>query len=401
MTNLEDNPRFLLTLCSRITNSIKRDITEKEFQKIRNIIKNDLSKKNILNSQLVSYFFNIIINYAVKPIMPNLDIHEMLKSDDVDFVTKSKKINIKIDKLLNIDGKAELKELINKKSVYKRKIVILDSINQDTSIDCFSGKISWYINTTRYFSDNAVNFDRDFKNIVGMKLSPTRWEYAPVYLYMNDTSINRWTVCIEEFNTQSFIYPISQSFASNPPNYGVSTNVYKFHFMFSLGSISSTDSTGTYNYYDMDIKGFNEGFFWFDPPITVLTNKLTLSFGMPFNQFCIKSQKFTGLIGSSSSKLTITSVYNPSIINDARTIPLMTGLLLLDGFTTANPVTDINLINSINNHSFMPSYPVSPYIIQFNDIDLTGIELVNGSTMNCYTSDYRMIFQLEFIYLDD
>lgn len=392
MTKLEDNPKFLLLLCNNINSLIGRPITNKEFAMIRNVIRNDKigDYVKIKPHNLISYYTDNIIQ-------KQFDIHEMLRPVlKIDENTKNNHINIKIANLLGITSKEELKLLFKPK--YKKKQIILDTINQDRSVDCFSGKVSWYINTTKYFAEESANFNFDFRNIIGIKLSPCRWEYSPEYLYM--TNITRWTVCIEEFNAQSFIYPISQTFSSAPPNYGVVTNTRKFHFIFALGSIAALDSSGTYNYYDMDIKGFNEGYYWFDPPVTILSNKITLSFGMPFNSFCIKSQKFTGLIGKSiDNHLTITSLHNPLVINDNRALPLMYGSLTLDGFTTANPVTDAALISSINGHTFTPTYPVNQYTIQFNAIDLTGITLTGGS-MNCYTNNYRMIFQLEFIYLD-
>lgn len=339
-------------------------------------------------------------------ILSNFDIKEFMKAtigtvgetgQDVDGVlTPTETLNIYdteeqkpakdtnvIEAEVNTIVTKEQKDMLltfNPSSAYKRKFIVLDSINQSDLLNG-SGKISWDVIPSRDFFQGCVNTTRQLRNIVGIRMISARWEKIPELHYMSD-DIARWTILIDELITQSTL-----GFEGR-----------KYHFMTTVGAKAALDSTGTYRYYDFTLHNFNNGYFWFRRPITLL-NKITLSFGCPWYVFKMKSNKMTG-IGTINGALRLLVSF-PSGANFANSnAVLMFGSLTITGFTTTTPLVDAALITSINNHAFVPlSYPTA-YSIEFN-IDLTGVTLPSNLQINVYSTNYRMIFPLEVIYQDE
>lgn len=294
---------------------------------------------------------------------------------------KSKDTNIieaEINTILTKDRK-DMLLLFNPSAHYKRKFIVLDSINQKDATNG-SGKLSWDVVPSRDFFGGCVNTTRQLRNIVGIRMVSARWEKIPELHYMSD-DIARWTILIEELVTQSCM-----GFEGR-----------KYHFMTTIGAKANVDSTGTYTYYDMTLHNFNKGYYWFRRPITTLS-QITLSFGCPWYVFKMKSNKMTG---NAVSLLNLLNVQFQSGANFGNTnAVLMFGPLTITGFTTTTPIVDAALIASINNHAFVPlSYPTA-YSIQFN-IDLTGVTLPDNLQINVYSTNYRMIFPLEVIFQEE
>jgi hypothetical protein len=398
-------------MSATIKSDTTKSVTSNKFDTTKSVTSNKFDTSAFDNTNIDTH------QYQISQIGNNTTDE---KSEDT-INTSDAMINSEISKLLSLKQTKDIISLFNPKSQYKSKLIILDSYNQVDDLNG-TGVMAWDIIPSRDFLQGAINTSKSIRNIVGMKLSTFRMVTTNSLLYASNP-IARWTVCIEEMKAQSFIGPLGQKFNgrsqlysntnpnvatlpsySNPCTYTEDTAQRRFHFMvgFDGDGQQETDTVGQFMYMDYSTHNFNDGYFWFRKPFSVLPDRLTLSFGCPFNIFPIKSNKVTGLIGMSptTNQLSV-SFANQINAFDPSTNPYLFGSLLLTGFTTANPIADAALIASVNNHYFTKLFCVNRNVLLF-PIDLTGITLVPNSNMNVYTFvSYRVIFPLEIIYTDE
>jgi hypothetical protein len=312
-----------------------------------------------------------------------------------------------ISDIMGLSTQNDLINLLNPPAGYASRIITLDSLYQDDTING-TGKIAWDLIATRDLNNmtangisngtvpSGANTTEPLKNIVGIRMMPFRLlvineiEWGFKYNY---DPLFTWTVLIEELQAQAIIGPEGR----------------RYHFMTTLGEItnSQTVSVSTANYWEMTTHNFNQGYYWFRQPITELS-RITLSFGCPWYQFNIKNSKFTTAINNYTNLLA-------ALINMTQTWNNLNqgcfgGNLTITGFTTANPTTDAALIEYVNSTTFTPSMYSSSFIsissipynlITFDTVSLAGVSLVPNSQMNIYTDIYRMIFPFEIIYKND
>jgi hypothetical protein len=395
---------FKLVLSNLIAKEIGKKLQVKDLNIIYGIIREIKSIDKVDIKQLAKMIATLISGQ--NKIMSDYDMKEYLKSiigktsetgqsGDTNVMTPTDLINLydtnkesKIDdpnviqtelNSIMMKERGDMQLLFNPSSYYKRKMIVLDSINQDDALNG-SGKIAWDVIPSRDYLTGCVNTTRECRNVVGIRMLSARWEKIPELYYMDD-NIARWTILMEELITQSTV--------------GYENR--KYHFMTTIGAKAAVDSTGTYTYYDMTLHNFNNGYYWFRRPITSL-NRLTLSFGCPWYVFNIKSNKMTGNAVIGGGNLLNVNFQSGANVTNSNAV-LMFGNLTITGFTTTDPIANAALIASVNNNTFTPTY-LTPYSIQFN-IDLTGITLPNNLRLNIYSTNYRMIFPLEIIYQED
>lgn len=318
-----------------------------------------------------------------------IDIHEYMNNNigvseelDVNNIKTdiTKQIELNIWNILNIDNYQKFIEIFFPRVRYKSKTIVLDALYQNDLVNG-SGKMSWDLTTSANIINGAINIRYGIKNIIGMRLYPPSWvNDNRSYNILN--AMNLWTVLIEEMQAQSFNGPENR----------------KFHFIFTLDLLIA--SVYPYNpstpYGMMNIHGYNNGYFWFRKPFTLL-DKITLSFGTPWYQFYFQSTKFIGTLGKDPF-LTVT--IQPDKYNSFdNAFFVLTGPNRISGFTTANPTTDAALITYVNSNTFTATY-VSSYVAEF-PIDLSAITLVPNTTISVYNMEFRTVFCIEFLYLDD
>lgn len=410
-------PVFMLKLCDRISRTIHKDLTQTEIREIEreaNHASNAGKKLDIIASSVARQFLTKAQKKSASD-RDNFDI-KAYQVAEIGTVAESNSgatneikadltdsIDVELSSILALKEKKLMQLLFNPTARYKRKLIVLDSINQ---VDLFNGTgvMQWNIAPSRDFIAGNVNTNVQIKDIVGMRLMPPRWDFYSALKYMNNP-VTRWTILVEEFRAQSFIYPTAQGFTGPLGNNTVGQKTRRFHFMFSLSSESSLDTSGVGRYYDMTTHNYNQGYFWFRKPITYTSSTMTLSFGMPFNECWVSNQKYTGNIGihTPGNYLAVYFPYadlDPDY--DPRQYPYVFDTVLLSGFTTANPVADQALISSINGHYFSATgVSGPPRYCYFPAIDLTGITLAPNSTMSVYVPYFRMIYPIELIYLED
>lgn len=420
-----DDNTFIFVLCNRISIIINKDLNKDDIITVeKNVVL--LNKKysylNEINKiDKIDKFSNIIADIINKP--DDTDIHQYLtsqigNSDDDDNKTstdnKTNDLEVEITKLLNFKQTRDILMLLNPKALHKRKLIVLDSYNQVDELNG-SGVMAWDLVPSRDYVKGVSNTSKSIRNIIGVKLLPISMYGDQSYSY---TFINRFTICIEEMKAQSFLGPMGQAFNgksqlyinNNPPSVSVASfsnpSTYteisvrrKFHFMLE-GDSPAFRGTGTLFYFNYSAHNFNEGYYWFKKPFSVIPNRLTLSFGSPFSVASIKSNKVEGLIAKYLGNL---MMQFPNQVNnyDRTGFPLMRGSLLLSGFTTDNPVADVDLINSINNHYYTPLTYNNASTLVF-PIDISAVNLVPNTFMYAYTYEsFRILFPLEIFYTDE
>lgn len=172
--------------------------------------------------------------------------------------SREKPDNTVLSELMGIKTSEEMVRVLNPGSLYKKNYFILDSRyrsnegsnNLSKSID----KFIWDFNLNSQPSDNnsSVNVIGNMRDIVSIRIYPFRVPYSPLL----DNEYKRVSLLIEEMSSQAF----------------VAHEQRKFHFM--LGS--DIDS----NYLNLHTNKFNDGFFYFEKPITTL-EKISITFGNP------------------------------------------------------------------------------------------------------------------------
>jgi hypothetical protein len=155
--------------------------------------------------------------------------------------------DIVIGKLFDIDAVRDFQLALNPEIKYKNRFFVLDSTNYD-SYD-IQGRITWQLVPSRNLQTGVCNITKPMKNIVGMKLHQFKTTFTSTFL-------RRWTLYIEQLSAQSMVGP----------------NGKKFHFLFTVKVGSNTAL----------VHNFNQGYYWFNTPITQLT-AITLTLGDPYN----------------------------------------------------------------------------------------------------------------------
>ncbi len=224
------------------------------------------------------------------------------------------------------------------------------------------GKIKWIISPDKV-SESVTKIPPDMKKIHGMRITST-YKYPAVYTSYNETDTlieayspathSRWTILIEEFESQSCIHPDGR----------------KFHFM---GNVYTATGEADLIYETtpmrVSFRDFADGFHWFHEPMDV-PRTLTFTFGDPFSTFPILDVKCNATaVKNGSNKLETTFIgthiylaHDPSYIS---------------GFTTTDPVADAKLIEYVNTTLFTDIVwdHTTMYELTFNEIDLTGVTL--------------------------
>jgi hypothetical protein len=190
--------------------------------------------------------------------------------------------------------------------------------------------------------------------------------------------MDRLSILIEEFASQAFIIDKDR----------------KYHFItkplvgFALNSYFT----------ECIIEGFNDGIFRFNKPIKTF-DSLTISLGDPsslieFDQDTFNIVSFEN--GDNDNlRINFNEKHNLTILN------LEKHLVMISGFTTADPGTDKDYIKQVN----------SPYGIQVNNIvsdyifevEVIGgpVNFVENLAATCYLNSRRVILAFEFLHMGE
>jgi hypothetical protein len=164
----------------------------------------------------------------------------------------------KIQELLGMKNASEITRILNPSSLYRKNYMVLDSRYRITTEQSPPSvrSFEWnYVQKNQNTTQGSVNVIGNVRDIVGFRVYPFRIPYV----FNADNSYSRVTMLIEELSSQAFIAHENR----------------KFQFMFR----STVDNEFIY----LETNKFNDGYFWFEKPITTL-EKLTISFGNPIEK---------------------------------------------------------------------------------------------------------------------
>lgn len=240
----------------------------------------------------------------------------------------------------------------------------LDIINEFPQI-YESKKLSWKYTRDRNFTLGTFTTSTEVKNIIGMQLHflHTNVAYNDSYFY-TDQRVN---VLVEEFRAQAFI---------------LKDRRYHFH---SIRETYEPSYTSGYSPHELEM--LNQGYFWFNKPITELTG-LTLSFSYPY---AVEAPPID------IKKITV----NSFVFGATTTIPvygLLNDVIYIKGFTTSDPTGDAVKIAEINRSSghVVTATGANTITIAVDTSSLLGVQ--PNAYVYVYNSSSQFIGELSLFY---
>lgn len=357
------------------------------------------------------------------------DTHEMLKTqigirdeNNVAFspAYETNEANI-IDSKISVDNNVNLVGLSNNYSIYNLCQMLNPRANYKKTYLIFDTRFISYANTNRTrltwdFNNNAnidlggINATGPVRDIVSIKLYKFNLPGIVV------SSSMRVSVLFEEFASQAFIghenrryhmLPIVQNIVTQsggitPASPAIAANL----------PIEFTPPYRTQMYLQ---EPMNYGEFFFRKPVTII-DKLTISFADPYNLISIPQDAFT-CTGTSFFIDAAGNTVCDMILTGLATIAVNTILYVdVSGFSTTDPTTDAQMIQFLNNTSYLqaggsdltnPPF-VAPYNIRIiirNSTSPAGysyppIPIGTSNIFTVYIANYRTMLYTEMTYID-
>jgi hypothetical protein len=173
-----------------------------------------------------------------------------------------------IKNILGVNRLSDAVRKFNPQSLVRRNYILLDSRYRIiTSLSANGGvpSFSWnYIVNSQQTAQGTANIVGNIRDIIGIRAYPFRIPYVS----NADNRYSRVTMLINELGSQSFIAHENR----------------KFHFMFQ----STIDS----DFIDLSTDNQNDGYFWFEKPITTL-DTITVTFGSPLEAITFDGDRDT------------------------------------------------------------------------------------------------------------
>jgi hypothetical protein len=170
-----------------------------------------------------------------------------------------------IASLFGLKNATEAVRKLNPKSMLRKNYILLDSRYRILNTSPSEGitKFTWaYTLGSQQTEQGTVNLIGNVRDIIGFRVYACRIPYTA----SADNSYARISMLIHDFDSQAFIAHENR----------------KFHFMFK----SSIDS----DFIELDTDKQNDGYFWFERPVTAATN-LSISFGSPLEQIVFDNDR--------------------------------------------------------------------------------------------------------------
>ena len=285
-----------------------------------------------------------------------------------------------INNLLGITSSNDAARVLNPDSFLRKNYIMLDSRYRDltgTNSDGITA-FSWnYILQSVSLVQGTVNIVGNVRDIVALRIYPSRIPYV----LSADNKYSRISILITELSSQSFI----------------SHEKRNFHFM--LRSVIDD------NFINLDTHDYNDGYFYFEKPITTL-NRLTLTFGSPLEPVVFDKDRDVCTIDYFSiqplTKITTGSLSSPNphnLINGDTVYFTYFKTGYIDPVLVSEILIDETIVNNINR--------LSGWIITVID-DFSFSIIYDTSTIqspisllefNVYYGSKRMFIPIELTYI--
>jgi hypothetical protein len=372
-----NNPKFIATIVTQVEGAIERELTSAEISSVITFVRNldtDYLLKRPYHRVLTGITESIVKRFASYDCKSEIiDTHEILKkeigiSGETNLVrsitsqgaapTQNERVNessgmsstVEISKIFGFSQSTQLQKIINPNALLRTNYIILDT--RYRVLDSDGTKFfSWnHINNVSR-NQGSINTVGNIRDIVALRVYPFRAPYTSTL----DTSYNKVSMLIREFQAQSF----------------VGQEQRRFHFMF--------DPVVSGNSIFMQPGDDNDGYYRFGQPITQI-DTITVDFGSPLEEVIFEQDRSQGYA----------SIYGLGIETEFTTfIPhnLLTGnTIYITGFSSLDNLATSSVTNSINRNTGFPAIVVSPtkFKIQIDSNSMTplieggGIVTLNG-----------------------
>jgi len=204
---------------------------------------------------------------------PSSNSKQSKQSDQTD-EKKSSQLSV----IQNVDTPFEIESLfgltsidaavrsLNPASLTRKNYMFMDSRYRGDASNSHQriSEYTWgYVQKSQLTSDGFVNVIGNVREIIGLRIYPFRIPYDTT---ADNNKYARVSILIKELESQSFIAHEQR----------------KFHFM--------ARSTVDNKFIELDTDDFNDGYFWFEKPITTIPS-LTLTFGNPIEKISFDNDR--------------------------------------------------------------------------------------------------------------
>ena len=253
--SIYDNPEFALRRLQEREMQLHKE--QKELRELE--LPTAQLEQDIIKQQEIQKEQDLLEHTAIKtsiynPTSSSTDINNVRSIIPIKSNITPKTIS-NISNLLGMQNADEAVRALNPDSINRKNYILLDSryrIITDFQQE-FITQFSWaYVMKTQEATQGTVNLIGNVRDINALRVYPFRIPYVADA----DNKYARISVFIEEFGSQAFIAHEHR----------------KFHFMLR--------STIDGEFIELETNKFNDGFFFFEKPITNV-NSLTVTFGSP------------------------------------------------------------------------------------------------------------------------
>jgi hypothetical protein len=271
---------------------------------------------------------------------------------------------VNIVSLFNENNIYKLRSELNPCSNFRREYLVLDTLNRIPNDR--TGLLRWNYVSTNVYQATAVATKTPIRDLVGMRI-------YPIHLYGNLGLAARYgstfSLLIEEFGEQAFIAHQNR----------------KFHFL-----LRNTNSV------PQDLTPMNDGFFWFNFPITTI-NTLTVSIANPLVENTLLSAvsqlNTAGNVTVTTTTIQVSLAFIPGFIIGNK--------FNFDGWSTTNPTADTQAIATINKFTGLTLLSGNSTLLFAIDPPIPAlVGALNGNRFVMYDETSRIIIPLEMIFID-
>ena len=248
-----------------------------------------------------------------------------------------------VDDRVNLAGLLDAKDmysfirLLNPKAQYKKAYVCFDtrfisSANNDRT------RLTWNFMNNNDINLGSINVLGTIRDIISIKVYKFN---LPGFCC---TSLARVSINFEEFQAQSFIGHEDRRFHI----IAIAQNfVNEFGVVTQASPVIPSPVTANYRTQMYMQEPMNYGEFHFRKPVTIV-DKITLSFGDPYNLISIPQDTYTCTQSSFIIDMITGNLVCLMLVPNL--IPPVAGYNIdISGFTTTNPLSDAGIINAMNN----------------------------------------------------
>ena len=356
---LFNSPSFLLSVISNIESIIKRELSDAEDDLVIKCIKTiplEMYQYNTPNE-----IMNILSNTVLSELqfshcqVNNIDTHEMLKQN-LDFKGDYEKkiikdvshnVEVNIESFLGTNDVSSLVKKINEPiSSINTTYLILDTRYRILSND---GReyFKWGHINSIIVAQGTCNSVGNIRDIISVKLMPFR---IPSVDSAN-TPYGRISVLVHELSSQSFIAHEER----------------RYHF---LGYIDRKNSLP--RWLEIDPSNVCGGEYKFNKPITHLDG-ITLSLASPLEPVIFDHDRMDGII---------TSYANPTVVEFQKDHKLdNVSTVYITQYKSVNPKSDANVLLDINNKTGLIATVISPTEITL-PVDTSSLKFTITGTVS-------------------